>query len=295
MLFHTKGKCFKAEVEEVCGHGCESHAKVANELNSRFGVECVLYAKCLGVYKTVIGLIGSCELGVLVTLCPVKATAVNDSTANDLRVTVHILCCGVDNDIRAVLKGTAENGRCKGVVDEERNAVRVSEVCVSLNIKNDERGVCYSLAKEKTGVLIKVGGYFLVGHIGSYKSYVYSESLESYRKEIDSSAVDRGHTDDVLTCGRDVEDRKQVCRLTGGGENTARAALKIGYFLFNRVNRGVGNAGVHMTCNLKIKKIAKVICAVIFICSALAYGENSGLSVCGRVSRLNTFSFYFIV
>ena len=100
-----------------------------------------------------IGRIGSSEAGELVSVChPVEFATVNNGTAYGCVVSVQILGRGVGDDVSAPFDWPAVNGSGKGVVYDERYAVRVRCLCEALDIKDDEGGVSDGLAENSLGV-----------------------------------------------------------------------------------------------------------------------------------------------
>ena len=89
-----------------------------------------------------IGRVGSGEAGELVGVChPVEFAAVNNGAAYGCVVSVQVFGRGVGDDVSAPFDRPAVNGSGKGVVYDERYAVRVRCLCEALDIKDDEGGV----------------------------------------------------------------------------------------------------------------------------------------------------------
>ena len=70
-------------------------------------------------------------------------------------MTAHKLGRRVNNDIRAVLNGTHEPWRGKGIVHYQRDGVVMGKVCQSLHIHDIAVGVAHALHKDRTCA----GGY----------------------------------------------------------------------------------------------------------------------------------------
>ena len=74
----------------------------------------------------------------LITLCiPVKVSAVDDGSSHTYCMAVHILCCGMGNDIGTPLKRAAVDRCRKCIVNNQWNSVSVSRFCKLFKIKND--------------------------------------------------------------------------------------------------------------------------------------------------------------
>ena len=237
VALHTESQRGQTVVKQEHGHGRGSGAEISHKLNASLCDVCG-FSEILRVNYAVVGLVGSGQLGEA-ALRPVKVSAVNDAAADDRCVAVHILCGGVSYDVNAVLKGTAENGGRKGVVDNHGNVVTVSQRAVSFHIENGQSGVGNSFTEDHAGVFVHEGFDLLVGHVGGDEADVDADSLERDCEKIDRSTVDGGQADDVLTCAGDVKNRHQACRLTGGGEHSAHTALECGDLFFDCLKRGV--------------------------------------------------------
>ena len=105
-------------------------------------------------------------------------------------MTVHVLCGGVDNDIRTVLKGSAKDRGGEGVVDDEGHLVLVSYLGEFLDIENRECGIGESLAENSLCVGLECSSYILLGSVCIYEDALDAQLLECICKEVDSTAVD---------------------------------------------------------------------------------------------------------
>ena len=74
--------------------------------------------------------------GKLIVLCPVELTAVNDYAAHYSTVTADELCSGVNNDVNTVLDRSEEIWCSESAVNNERNAVLVSDCSNSFKVDN---------------------------------------------------------------------------------------------------------------------------------------------------------------
>ena len=208
---------------------------------------------------------------------------------------VHILCCGVDNDISSELEGAAENGSCECVVNNEGNVVAVSDSRKALDIENVESGVCDSLTENETGALVKESVDLVVCHAGSNEAHFNAEALECNCEKVCCTAVNGGGANEVVACVCNVENTACACRLTAGYHHSANAALKRSDLLLNVVNGGVRDTGVHMAGSCKVEELSEMLAGLVFICSALVNRKNSCLTVFGLVAFLNALCFDFVI
>ena len=134
MRFHTERKRFESEIQKICRNRLHCNAKVTDKLNAHLRVVSVSVAELLGVGNAVIGFVGCGKLGILVTLRPIKPTAVNNASADDLCVTVHVLCCRVNNDIRTEFKRTAEYRCRESIIHDQRNTIGMGNFSIFFKI-----------------------------------------------------------------------------------------------------------------------------------------------------------------
>ena len=296
MSFHTEMEGLKSEVKKERAHSCHRDTHIAYKLYARLGNICDVVAELLYVCNAMVGGIGVVELGPLFGVCgPIELTTVNYATADNGSVSVHILCCGMNDDIASVLKGTAEEGGREGIVNNEGDAVLMSDSRKAVKIENVECGICDSLAEEHTGVFIDQRLNLLVAHSRGSKSYLYAEALESNGKEIDGATVDSGERNDILSRLGDIENCEKDSGHTRGGKDRARTALEIGDLLLYLSNRGVGDTRVHMAVSLEVEEVADFFRGAVLISSALIYRQNAGFAVTGVVTRLYAFCFDLVI
>ena len=204
-----------------------------------------------------VALVGSAEAGELLgVLGPIELARVNDTSSNSRAVSVHILSCRVGNYISAPFKRTAVYGSCEGVVYDKRNSVLVRYLSEKLDVKHGQRRICDSLAEHRLGVLSERRVKLLLGRVGGYEGEVNAHSLERNREKIVSAAVDSRGSNYVISAGCDVEYRKEVCRLSRGGQHSGASTLHIAYLSGNAVVCGVLQTGIEISRSLKVKELA---------------------------------------
>ena len=114
-----------------------------------------------------VAVIGGAQSGELVgVLGPIKVAAVDDGTAQSGTVTVDVLTGGMSDDVCTPLNGTAVNGSCKGVVDDQGNTVSVCDLGELFDIQNTECGICNGLAENALGIGTEGGFQFFFCAIG---------------------------------------------------------------------------------------------------------------------------------
>ena len=207
-----------------------------------------------------IALVGSRQTGELVRVShPVKVAAVDDRAADADGVTVHVLGGGVCHDVRAELDRAAVDGRREGVVHDEGHTVGMRETRELLDIKNRNGGIGDSLAEHRAGVGTELRGKLFLGQILIHEGDVNSHLLHGNAEQVVGAAVNRGGSDDVAACLADVEQGKEVCRLSAGGQHCRHTALQSGELRCDHVVGGILQTGVEIAACLEVKQLAHIV------------------------------------
>ena len=88
---------------------------------------------------------------------PVKTTAVHDHTTDSDAMSVHVLGRGVGNDVTAPFDRAAVDGGREGIVDNQRDAVRMGAFGKERDVEDGQGGVRDRLAEDGLGVRLKGG------------------------------------------------------------------------------------------------------------------------------------------
>ena len=217
---------------------------------------------------------------------PIEASRINNTAADVRAVTVHIFCCGMGDDIRTELKRTAVYGSCKGIVDNERNAVSMCRICKSLDIKNGKCGVCDSFSEHGFGIRSESLFKLFVRAIGRNECKVYPHLLHGNGEKVICTAVDGGGRYDVVACVCDVEGRIEICRLSRGREHGGDAAFKLAYLLCHGIAGGILQSGIEIARSLKVKELSHILAGIVFKGCTLVNRYLTGFAVSGRITAL---------
>ena len=93
--------------------------------------------------------VGVSNIAVLAAGLPVELAAVHDDAAQRGAVAADELGSGVDDDVSAMLDGTDQIRGAEGVINDQRQAMLVSDGCDSINIRNITVGVAQSLEVDR--------------------------------------------------------------------------------------------------------------------------------------------------
>ena len=99
----------------------------------------------------------------------------------------------------------------------------------------------------------------------------------------------------MITVVCDIEYGKEVCRLTGGGQHSSRAALQLADLCGYRVTGRILQTGIEISCRFQIEKFAHFRAGFIFEGRALHDRNLTGFAVTGAVAALYAFGFNFVI
>ena len=144
MTLYTERQCLKSLKEDEGaywrnGCSCVTEKDCTDLCNkcSRSACFCEAYAMIAWVWL--------CKRCKFAGCLPVELTTLYDHTTNSSSVATDEFCCGMNNDICAVLNRSYEVWCCKCIIYNKRNFMFVSDFCKSLNIYNIRIWVSKSL------------------------------------------------------------------------------------------------------------------------------------------------------
>ena len=242
MARHTQVERFQSKIQQERVLRRLLRTEVAHQMGAAFD-DIRRLAELFGIDDAVIGLVGRGEHREI-ALCPIKVAGIDDTAAKGNRVTVHVLRGGMDDDICAPFEGTAIDRGRKGIIDDQRDIMRVSDICKKLDINNIQRGIGDGLDKDRFGIGLELLIEILGGDRRADEIEIDAEVAERFIKEIERTAVDRRGRDDMIARFGDIGDADQGCCLTRRGQHRADAALKRRDLLFDRVKSRVAEAGI---------------------------------------------------
>ena len=175
----------------------------------------------------------------------------------------------VHNDVRAVLNGTQEIRRRKGIVDDDGHALGVCDLCNRLDV--DEVGV--RVADRLDEDALRIRPYRIRKALRTClridKRHVDSPLLHRMREEIVGAAIDGLLRDDVVALMSKCLKGRRNCRCPRGKGERRRAALKRCDALLEHVLRRVHEPPVDIAGFLEGKTVGRVLRVVKHIGSCL--------------------------
>ena len=194
---------------------------------------------------------------------PVELAAVDNRTAKAGCMAVHILRCRMRYDISAPFNRTAVNRRREGVVHDQRHTMTMRSVGKFFNIQHRQCGVSNNFAKHSLGVVLKSSVQLLVRSIRRNKGRSYTHLCQCYINQIIAAAINRRGSNNMAACLADVEQSKEIRRLSGGSEHCCSAALQLRNFCCYEIAGRVLQAGVKIACSLQVEQLAHRLACII--------------------------------
>ena len=192
---------------------------------------------------------------------PVERAAVHDDAAERRTVPADELGRAVHDDIRAVLDGADQIRRTEGVVDDERNAVRVGDGGERVDVGDVAVRVAERLDVECLGVGTD-RGFDLVQVVDVDERGLDAVERERVREQVRAAAVDGLLRDDVLPLRRERLDRVGDRRRAGGDRKSGDAALERRDARLEHALRGVGQPPVDVARVGEAEAVGGVLRAV---------------------------------
>ena len=246
-------------------------------------------AEAFGIGEAVVGGIGRGEAGEAFGVgFPWEVPAVHHGAAHAHAMSVDVFGGGMGHYVRAPFEGTAQDRSGEGVVHYQRKPVAVSCSGPASDIKYFDTGIGEGFAKDQFGPGPDGRLDLFVGSIGLQESDADPQPGQRDAQQVEGAAVDVVGGDDVVSCTGDVQDREQVGRLPGGGEDGSHAALQVidpgSHGVYGRVLQ----AGVEVSALFQVEQPAHLVRGLVFEGCALDDGNLPGLPFSGCISGVNT-------
>jgi hypothetical protein len=237
----------------------------------------------LGVADAVVRRIGLDEVREARARRPVERAAVDHHSADAGAVAADPLGGRVDDDIGTVLDRLGDDRR-EGVVDEERQVLRVRGIGDGANVGHVEARVADRLEVVGLRVLIGRGGE-VTRIVALDPAHLDPEARQRVGEQVVRAAVEARRADDVVAGARQVEDGQRLRRLPRRQPERADAALERRHALLEDVGRGVHDPGVDVSELLEREEPGGVI-GVLEVVGAGGV-DRDGARAGGRIGLLS--------
>ncbi len=182
--------------------------------------------------------IGVRDMGILPAGPPVKAAAVHNDAAQGGAVAADELGGGVDHHVRAVLNGPDQVGGAEGVVNDQGQAVPVSNGRHGVDVGDIAVGIAQGLNKNGLGIVLD-RRLCLLQVVDVHKGGLHTVDGQGVGQQVVGAAVDGLLGDNVVAhMGQRLEGIRNSGSAGGSGQRR-RAALQRGDPLLQHVLGGV--------------------------------------------------------
>ena len=226
--------------------------------------------------NTVVAGVGCRNVRILAAGFPVELATVHDDTAQGGAVAADELGRGMDHDVRAVLNGTDQVRGAKRVINDQRQAVLVSNGCDGVDIGDITVGVAQSLQIDRLGV--GLDGVLHLGQVmGVDKGGGDAKLGQGVLQQVVAAAVDGLLGHDVITGLCQSLDGVGDGSGTGSGRQSRHAAFQGCDALLKNVLGGVGQAAIDVAGVCQAEAVSSMLAVAEDIGSGLVNGHRAGI------------------
>lgn len=220
--------------------------------------------------------VGGGDVAVLAAGLPVELAAVHDDAAQRGAVAADELGSGVDDDVSAMLDGTDQVRGAEGVINDQRQAMLVSDGCDGINIRNITVGVAQSLEVDSLGVgLDRVLDLFQI--VSVHEGGGDAELGQSMLQQVVAAAVDGLLSHDVVAGLSQCLDGVGDGSCTGSSSQRSHAAFQSGNALLEHILGGVGQTAIDVAGVGQTKAVSGVLAVAEDIGSGLVDRHSTGI------------------
>ena len=252
---NPQGEGFNSLQNQESVEGAQRRADVAEQLDAHLD-DVGERPKRLHELHIVIARVGLDELGKF-PVRPVELSRVHDNPADGVSVAAEKFRHGVNDDVRAPLKRTAQIRCGHGIVNHQRYTRIVRDLGHGLDIEHVILGIAQRLRVNQA----RLGGdgaleILRVTRIdeGGLNPHFGQRVME----EVIGAAIEAGGRDDLVAGAGDIQNRQSLRRLAGGGDQGRHSTLEGGDALLQHVPGGIHNARIDIAEFLQCKQIGSV-------------------------------------
>ncbi|KFB73798.1 MAG: hypothetical protein AW09_000946 [Candidatus Accumulibacter phosphatis] len=183
----------------------------------------------------------------------------------------------VDDDVGAVLEGTAQIGRRNRVVHNQGQTMAVRNLGEWFEVGDVAKRVADRLAIDGLG--LAVDQFFETGRLGLVgKAHLDTVLWQGVCEKVVGTAIQGCRRDDIVTRFGDGHDRVGDRRLARGQRQSADAAFHRGNALFEDILGRIHDARVDVAGHLEVEQVGAMLGAVEGIRAGLVnrYGDRLG-------------------
>ena len=232
---------------------------------------------CLGVDEAVVGFVGLVEGGEAArVLGPGETSAVDDRAAKRGAVAAEKFRQRMNRDIGAVIERFQQDRRGDGIVDHQRHAMAMRDLCQRFDVADIARRIADGLGENRLGILVDQS-FDGVGLVAFGETGGNALARQDMAEQGVRGAVELRHRDDVAAGVGKVNESKMQRRLAAGDRERADAAFELANALFQNRGGRVRNPAVAKAFRLEIEQSGAVIGAVEGVGRGLVDRNRDGL------------------
>ncbi len=163
----------------------------------------------------------------------------------------------------------------------------VSRLCKLLNIQHGKGRICNGLTEHDLGVGLERSIQLLLTAQRVYKSSSDAHLPHGDIDEVEGASVDGAGRHDMVASLTEVEQCKEVCRLTAGRQHGGGAALQFADLFRHHIAGGILQTGVEIAIGLKVEQLAHILAGGILEGGGLDDGDLTGFAVAGGIAALH--------
>jgi hypothetical protein len=283
VAIHAQRKRFQPLNEQERIHGRDAGADIADGFGARLHEEAIV-AERVEEAKVVVGRRRRGDGG---EAAEIEVAGIENDAGDGIAVAADEFRGGVEDDRRAVLHRAAEIRRGEGVVDDERNFVRVGQGGERFLVEDRAARIADGFAVERAGLLRD--GLLPGGEVVRIDQRNFDGKLEERLLELrDGAAVQMRGGDDLITRRKERHQRDELRRHAAGDGERAGRAFKRGHAFLEDGRGRVADARVDVAVLLQLEKLRGLVGVVEDVGGRLVnrHGPRAGVRV-GNVAGVD--------
>ena len=202
---------------------------------------------CISKGNTMVARVRCSDSRILAACLPIELAGVYNNAAQGSTMTAQELGSGMYHDISTILNRTNQVRSTKGVIDYQRQAVLVGNLCHCLNIRNIAVRIAESFQIYCLGVRLD-SGLYLLQVVGIHKGSLDAIARQGMCQQVEAAAVDGLLGNDVVTFpGKSLNSVVNSCS-TACHCQACHTALQGSYAALQDTLGRVGQTAIDVAC-----------------------------------------------
>ena len=162
-------------------------------------------------------------------------------------------------------------------------------------IQHSKSRICYSLTKNRLGVILESCIKLLIWSIWGNKGCSNAHLSHGYLYQVKCSTINRWRCNYMIATFTDIKKRKEISSLARRSQHCCSATLKGSnlccYIIIGRILQSC----IEIAASLKIKQLSHILTSIILKCSRLNDRNLTRLAITRRITSLHTLCIYSII